>query len=347
MPNGSDQGRHSTGDGEHERPTITIYQNPDHVAGIVQQLFDAPLVTDESREQGSGAATSDKADTKGHGGLKGSAQVPLIGEVSADLSGDRGRAHDSSLTSNAKTVQNFKYSQAYYLHLVRGELRRRGLTHVIANAADAENLTSGDWVEFEAAFRPSALHALLDILTPDLIAAIADRQVRAADLDRFPEFSTVDQWKVFYEGIGAKAKLQADISRAIAQAVRVDFRVEKTREFYGAIDDVTAITICDNAHFSVQDEDRILDGAFHVLGKVTSSVERDVPILSRNKLLDRISPELVDKMFSYLREQADTQVTSFDFGDADEDEIANVFDLALPSRITGASFKVVPVAIFA
>ena len=35
---------------EHERLTISIYQNSEHVNGILQQAYNAPLLTAESRE---------------------------------------------------------------------------------------------------------------------------------------------------------------------------------------------------------------------------------------------------------------------------------------------------------
>jgi hypothetical protein len=59
------------------RPTVAIYQNPDHVAGILQQLYFAPLITDESREHGAGQSSTEKAENKGHAGGKAGAKVPI------------------------------------------------------------------------------------------------------------------------------------------------------------------------------------------------------------------------------------------------------------------------------
>lgn len=329
------------------RPTIAVYQNPDHVAGILQQLHVAPLVTGESREHGVGDSSGDKTEVKGHGGGKGGVSVPLIGEVGFDASGDLARMQESGLTTSTRTTQNFTYSQAYYLFVVRDALRRRGLVQTITSVSDAADLSSGDFVEFQANFKPNALHALLDILTPDLISAITHHKVKADGLKLFPGYTEIDQLKIFSEGLHLKAQIRADIARATAEAVRVDFRAEKTREFYGAISsDVTAVTICDNAHFVVDDEDRILDGSFTVLGKVTSGVERDVPVLSRNKLLDRIGPDVVDILFGMLHEGAAEQVDKLELGKIELD-VTDAFDLRLPSRIDGASFRVIPVAVFA
>ncbi|OFT98072.1 hypothetical protein HMPREF3087_02290 [Brevibacterium sp. HMSC22B09] len=201
-------------------------------------------------------------------------------------------------------------------------------------------------VEFKSSFQPNQLHALLDIVTPSLVAAIVEHQVRADAIKLYDAYSSFEERKMFAEKSAAKAEIRASLARTIAEAVRVDFRAEKTREFYGDISDVTAITICDSAYFAVDDEDRILDGEFSVLGKVTSSVQENVPVLHRNKLLQRVSPDVVDEVFSFLRDNVSTQVDRFQAGDGSPMKLRNAIDLALPSRISGPSFKVVPIAIY-
>jgi hypothetical protein len=145
--------------------------------------------------------------------------------------------------------------------------------------------------------------------------------------------------------------MQSELAYAIARAVRVDFRSEKTREFYGTIapgpDGVTAITICDNAHFVVEDEDRILDGDFTVLGKVTSTTSTDVPMLERNKILERLKPEGVDTLFRQLRHSVEGQARKLDAHGDDGDLPDDFFDVAFSSRVWGPSFKVIPIAIYA
>lgn len=330
------------------RPIVTIYQNSDHVAGILQQLFSAPLVTDESREHGGSSTSGEKAENKGTGGAKGGFSAPFVGEVGVDLSGGRTSSHDSGLTSSAKTVQNFKFSQAYYLLQVRGQLSQRGLIRTLARNDDAADLKSGDFVEFEASFEPNAIHALLDIVTPELVRAITEHHFKQDVVRDYPEeFPSMDELRAYSERMLTRATIHAEVAKAIAQAVRVDFRAEKTREFYGDTGKATAITICDNAHFTVEDEDRILDGSFTVLGKVTEDTCEDRPILSRNKLLNRLSPELVDSVFEMLRRSARSEAMKLDLGDGEVREIQNAFDFKLPSRILGPSFKVVPIAIYA
>ncbi len=336
--------------------TISIYQNPDHVAGLLQQMYVAPLVTSESREQGQDETSAHKDDRTRHGALKGGADVPFLGSIGADLSGDRTRTTDTGHTANWRTTRNYEYSQAYYLYLVRNGLTERGLLKTITSADAATRLKSGDFVEYQATFRPNELNALLDILTPDLIAAIAHHQVRSEGIRLFEGYrGNHEGLKVFAEQNLAKAETHATIARAVAEAVKVDFRAEKTREFYGTIgtgnQEVTAITICDNPHFVVDDEDRILDGQFTVLGKVTSPITTDLPILARNKLLDRLNPQAVDTLFKQLRDSVADQALKIEarVGQADDDDSVfdEVVDMALASRITGPSFKVIPIAIYA
>lgn len=94
--------------------------------------------------------------------------------------------------------------------------------------------------------------------------------------------------------------------RTVTTAVRADFGSDATREYYGTVgsgdDTVTAVTICDAACFLIDDADRLLDGHFTVLGKVTSKVTHDVPVLARNKLLNRLDTEFVDAAFRQLRD---------------------------------------------
>lgn len=327
-------------------PTISIYQNSEHVAGLLQQLFSAPVVTDLSTE--SGREDNSTSATSGGGGaaVEAGLKAPGVGHVGLKVDGDVAANDQSGWAANSKTVQNFKYSQAYYLSQVRNELISRGLLKPIENASDASQLASGDFVEFRASFRPNELHALLDIVTPSLVAAIVEHQVKAEAVKLYDAYPGFEERRAFVEKTAAKAEMRASLARTIAEAARVDFRAEKTREFYGDISDVTAITICDNAHFVVDDEDRILDGEFSVLGKVTSSLQADVPVLHRNKLLQRISPDVVDAVFSFVRENASNQATSFPAVDGSDVEFENVIDLALPSRISGSSFKVVPIAVY-
>lgn len=332
-------------------PTISIYQNPDHVAGLLQQAHATGLLTEGSTETHQESSASTTRGGGGEGEVGAGFGVPVLADTRAKLSGTYRREAAAEDGSGTKLVTNFAYSQAFYLHYVRRVLRDRDSITVVTSRNEANNLTSGSFVEYRASFRPSEVHALLDIFTPDLVAAITDHQVRqkavaAADNDVWTNF---DRREGFFAQTGARAKMHSDLARSVAEAIRVDFRSTKTREFYGTIGMgdslVTAVTICDDAHFVVDDEDRILDGDFTVLGKVTGSVTDDLPVFDRNKILRRLRPDALDLIFTELRKLADGQLQGTAFPDS-LSTAGDLLDLALDSRIQGPSFKVIPVAIY-
>ena len=102
--------------------------------------------------------------------------------------------------------------------------------------------------------------------------------------------------------------------------------------------------VCDTRSFLVEDADRILDGQFTVLGKVSSPPATDVPILARNKVLDRIQPEAVDLLTDQIRKAAKERIDSSNIGEIRTME--QYLDMNFPSRIDGTSFKVIPIAIY-
>jgi len=108
----------------------------------------------------------------------------------------------------------------------------------------------------------------------------------------------------------------------------------------GAADGVTAVTICDSVHFTCDDHDRVLDGEFTVLGKVTSKVEYEVPVLDRNKVLNRISAEFLEEALEKLQDSATVENTLDRYS-------KDALNVEFHAKIPGGSFKVLPVAIYA
>ncbi|MDY7558585.1 MULTISPECIES: hypothetical protein [unclassified Cryobacterium] len=112
----------------------------------------------------------------------------------------------------------------------------------------------------------------------------------------------------------------------------------------GSDDDTfTAVTICDNPHFVVDDEDRILDGVFTVLGKAISPAEENVPVLQRNKLLRNVNPDGVDALIAGMKATLSSQSPA-KFGGTTVDALLNP---ELTSRIAGKSIRIIPLAIYA
>ncbi|NYJ76493.1 DUF6414 family protein [Allobranchiibius huperziae] len=362
---------------------MSIYQNPDYVEGILQQTYGQPLLTEfgnEMRDEGD----ESKDTTKGGKAKTGvTARFPGLfgGEATAeaDYENRLGQRHTTGTTATSRA----HYTQPYYLHVVRSALRQAGLIQDVAGRTAAASLEPGDFVEFSTAFEPSQITALLDIVTPDLVEQVVRRRQFTAGMASFEggALEKVQEFKLRLEG---DMDTWGAIGRTAVEAVRADFRSTKTREFYGRVgegpDALTFITMCDAKHFVVEDEDRILDGRFTVLGKVVNPVTEDEPILARNKVLERLKPEAVDRLVEAINESvrqqtdrvdaltqpddddrdaddADVQVDADDADDADvqldadEDQgseaaPADVFNFTLDARVAGASVRVIPVAIY-
>ncbi|WP_131798119.1 DUF6414 family protein [Clavibacter tessellarius] len=329
--------------GQHP-PVVAIYQNPDHVAGLLQQLMNQPLVTAETRQNdhGNSDATSHTGRIAAQTSAKGS--MPGIVGAAAGGEGNLSRDHATTITTNSRSSQSFVYSQAYYLNIVRAALRDQNFVTYVDASSDMSSLIPGNFIEYTATFSPSTIPALMDVLTPDLIAAIVEwlaRRRGTADID----FTVFKEIKSRALELDLKATSNASLARQITEAVKLDFRQEKTREFYGSIPtipDLTMLTICDASHFVVEDEDRILDGSYTVLGKVTSSLQADLPVFQRNKLMRNVSPDAVDKMVDFMKEKLNN-TRGGKIGETDIDEL---LAMDLSSRVPGSALRVIPVAIF-
>lgn len=359
-------------------PTVSIYQNPDYVEGILQQTYGQPLLTEFSNEARSEQGNS-KGTTKG-GKTKGSlaAKFPglFAGDAAVEADYER-RLGSQQLTGNVATSRAH-YTQPYYLHVVRSVLRQTGLIQDVKGRADAAKLRPGEFVEFSASFTPSQIVAVLDIVTPDLVEQIVRSNRFTEGMASF-EGGTLEKAQEFKLRLDGDMEIWGAIGRAATEAVRADFRSAKTREFYGQIgeddDLLTFITMCDVEHFVVEDEDRILDGHFTVLGKVAGPLTKDEPILSRNKVLERMRPEAVDELVRVMNgsvrkqtekisaltqsgdKETDESVITTDRAARDGDRVegddeddglgaADIFNFSLDSRVAGASMRVIPVAVY-
>lgn len=329
------------------RPTIAIYQDPSYVEGILQQA-NKGLLTDLAEASDLRRTDSTKSGEVRGGDFGTELKVPGIGglKATAKFGADDGTTHEGA--AGQQTTRNFKYTTSFYLHHVRQDLRSAGLLKVLSGSADVGNLTTGDFVEFRASFKPDELIALMDVLSPSLVGSIIRWIRKRALIAQIVAADPEDQQSLLLE-YQTRPDADADFASAMAEAVRVDFRSVDTREYYGSIDgapSVTAVVVCDTRSFLVADADRILDGHFTVLGKVSTPPETDVPILARNKVLDRIQPEAVDFVTSQLRGLAEQKVEGASSAMGEDETMDKYLDLNFPSRIDGISFKVIPVAIY-
>jgi hypothetical protein len=339
---------------ESARLTIAVYQNGDHVSGILQQAYDRGVLRNDTRESGQQSTRSQAKDSKTDLGLEAGADVPFMAKAQGRMGYGRSRQSGDESRQEDRVTSTFEYTEAYYLHVVRRHLSATGMLRSVSTVTDAMALAIGDFVEFQAGFRPNQVTPFLDILTPDFVGRIAHyRQMRgAADklgaVQGFDGLDGFDRIKAFAEQAKMRADADADIARSVAAAVQADFRGAATREYYASIGTgdraVTAVTICDAPCFLLDDADRLLDGSFTVLGKVSSPVATDVPVLSRNKLLSRLDVDFVDEALNQLREATKKSATKLP-GDQ-SDAIESVLDANLEARIAGPSFNVIPIAIY-
>lgn len=335
-------------------PTVSIYQNPDYVEGILQQTYGQPLYTDFANEAHS--EQGDSRDTSKGGRAKGGLSTKFPGLFDAGMAVEADyerRLGSQQITGNTATTRAH-YTQPYYLHVVRSALHQAGLIREVEGKNDATNLRPGEFVEFSASFTPNQVVALLDIVTPDLVEQVVRRKLFAERMGSF-EGGAVDKVQEFKLRLDGDMDTKGSIGRAMTEAVQADFRSAKTREFYGQIgkgsDSLTFITMCDVEHFVVGDEDRILDGRFTVLGKVAGSLTQDEPILARNKVLERMRPEAVDELVRVLNASVQEQTEYFSPQTRADDsgngtDAPELFNFTLDSRVAGASVRVIPVAIY-
>lgn len=334
--------------------TIAVYQNGDHVSGLLQQAYNRGLLLTDTQESGHQETQIQSGRSHGDLGIEVGGDVPFLAKAAGRAGYGRERGSGDENRQDQRVISSYEYTEAYYLHIVRRHLQEHGLLRSVASLSNANALNIGDFIEFQASFRPNQITPFLDILTPELLGRcfhyqrISGAAKKLGAVEGFEGLEGFDRIKAFAEQARIQADADADVARAVATAVRSDFRSDATREYYGTVgssdDAVTAVTICDAACFLVDDADRLLDGHFTVLGKVTSKVAHDVPVLARNKLLSRLDAEFIDDAFRKLRDV--TQKGAVRLSGDNDQALEKVLDVGLESRISGPSFNVIPVAIY-
>lgn len=327
----------------HTPPIATIYQNSDQIAGVLQQIARHPLLTEESREFTSGGDNKGGADGAVSGKGAGKIAVPFAGGGDVGLEARASLSSSWTETTGTASRQQFVYSQAYNLHLVRQFLDRENLLTRVASVEHAEAVQPGAFIEYTTAFDPVELTLALDVISPELVEAVTRFTVKQDYLERFPTEGGHEAREEHAQRMGIAADMKGELARAIANAVKADTRQETTREYYGrvtATPALTLITICDLAHFIVDDPDRLLDGTFTVLGKVIAPVEKDAPTFSRNKLLRNLAPAALDSGIEEMRKLMSNAPK------VGEKPPSEYIDLKLASRVNGASMRIMPLAIY-
>lgn len=308
---------------------LVIYQNQEYVEALIQQLFSVGLPVEEFADTLTSAAKQNASDGDLNLRAKSSLGVPL-------LSAEGGAGFSRNRTNEDRTERQerrkFVYTQANYLHNVRQKLEEYGLIVRIDKDADVDRLTPGTFVDFSASFLPNEVNSILDLATPELVSAITKYLHKKEVVRTFSFSKSHEERQAAALKMDIEANAKAELAAAATHAIRQDFRNESTREYFGSVTDtsITAVAICDTEYFANEDKDRILDGSFRVLGKVSQVVSTDISVLSRNKVLNRLKQPLLDEMLEKLSEAGT------------EGQIDTSFNLTLTPPI----MKVIPVAIY-
>jgi len=81
------------------KPTVSIYQNPEHIEGILQQLFEQPVFTERSIEDRTEHLDSRAQNAGGKGTAKVSLTLPHLGSAELGGEGNRGKSSEGRMTS--------------------------------------------------------------------------------------------------------------------------------------------------------------------------------------------------------------------------------------------------------
>jgi hypothetical protein len=337
-------------------PTVVIYQNPIYVAGILQEMFDEGLIESREREQADKSTSEEASNTAGKGHFGVTVSIPTVAEATGELGADRGNSRRSGQEAGNVNRTRYSYSDSYYLHIIRNALRQVRQVRYITGSSNTDDIATGQFVEFAASFCANEINTILDIATPDLVAATAAYLHERKGQKVINALSDIDKITVEWQKYKLEAESRATFARAVTHAVRTDFRSNDTREFYGTIardaDPLTAITICDSAHFVAADHDRILDGEFTVLGKVISEPEQDVAVLDRNKVLSRIDPAFLETSLANLDIEAKAQAQAQGRGRGrgpgrgNATTTEHIIDTEFSATVAGTSFRVLPIAVY-
>ena len=326
--------------------TATVYRDDAQVGSMIQQGVEVGAAA-ETRQTRSSSGKTTRHDEETRGG-KGSAgvTVPAVAQASADFSKSSARGSTDESGGGLTDETTFAHTAAGHLHRVLAALGGSSLLRTVARLQDARDVHPGDFVEFQATFRPNELATMLDVITPEMAAEIARTQKRAESLRQMDavEYSDFKGWA---EKRKYKEDSAADVARLVVRGIQADLRSNQTREYHARIEGtrspLTAVVVCEASAFITADPDRLLDGHFTVVGKVISPAVRDVSVFARSKLLARIRPESIDEIQHMLEGIMGSQTTDFAGNDA---TLGDVVDLHFPSRIEGLSFGVLPIAIY-
>lgn len=308
---------------------LVIYLNENFVNGLYSGLFngihgDIERLSRNSsnRQRSSGIKTRLKM------------MMPFAGGASATANVDELNAKNSEEQSKQTTT----YGNAYRLEKVLGKLSEKSELTAIDSEDSFTKIKTNEFVSFRAFFAKNEILELLDVITPELANILT--YVLYTNILQNQSINNEDFEQRFNQKVVEGYQVTAFQT---VQAIKKDFANDHSSEFFGKLVDsndrelgIMCDAICDNHFFTNSDTERILDGVFHVIGKVIQvqdeSSERTITQFDRNKILKRVKPDGIAALERWLVESAPKN---------------SYYDLSLNLTIEGKAFKVIPVAIYA
>lgn len=308
---------------------LVIYLNENFVNGLYSSLFggihgDIEKVSKNSsnKQRKSGIKTKLKAI------------IPFTGGASVAANIDELNAKNSEEQSKQTTT----YGNAYRLEKVLNKLSEESELVAIDSEDSFSKIKTNEFVSFRAFFSKNEILELLDVITPELANILT--YVIYTNILQNQSVGNEDFEQRFNQKIVEGYQVTAFQT---VQAIKKDFANDHSSEFFGRLvdhndkeTDIMCDAICDNLFFTNGDTERILDGVFHVVGKVIQvqdeTSERTITQFDRNKLLKRIKSDGLAALEGWLTANAPKN---------------NYYDLSLNLTIKGRAFKVIPVAIYA
>lgn len=223
--------------------SLVIYQNPEYVSALLQQLFAIGLPVEEFAETFNAGMRQRTTEAGLRGGAKAGVKFPFLSNASIHAEAEAKTSGGSESKEEQRQQQKFLFTQANYLHNVRGALDERGLIFRISGSESVARLKPGVFVEFSASFTPNEVNSILDIATPELVAAIVKRNHTKDALKAFDFDTTHEARQAFAMKVQLEAESKAELAAAATVAVRQDFRNETTREYFGTVGDQNGLTV--------------------------------------------------------------------------------------------------------
>jgi len=331
-------------------PTVTVYRDNTHVRDLVQLGFAPGLLTESILTNTTAAKANNDKTTNigGNAGLRGN--LPSLASVETRVNLGRNQTTNLEDSHQNITESHYAHTEASAVQHIVQTLRSRKELTTIEKIKDARDVRVGDFVEFEATFRPNEVSTLLDIFTPETAGRLAKIVSRRIYLNKFKNGAKLppfDERQQHTDHQRSEEEWVSELTEVIVQGLQADLRSNTTREYYGLISGtrspLTAVVACESSAFITADPDRLLDGEFKVFGKVISKARHDVSIFDRSKILARIQAGALGPISDQLEKISEHEAKGMA---GEETTIGELIDFSLPAQIKGWSFGVLPVAIY-